>query len=111
MKDRSLLDHIAQDVLGNPFELRIRAMFGGYGLYWDGAIFGIFDDGELFLKVDDTIRPDFEARGCRPFSYPSKHGEMTMNGYWTAPEDILESRADLLPWIQRSAALSSKKKV
>jgi DNA transformation protein len=107
MKDRSFLDHILEDVLQGDSRLRAKAMFGGYGVYFDGAIFAIFDDGAFFFKVDADSLPDFEARDSQPFSYPKKDGTLAyMKKYWSLPEEISEDREELWRWIKRSAAIS-----
>ena len=44
----------------------------------------------------------FEAAGCEPFRYTMKDGrEMTM-GYWTAPEEALDSPEAMRPWARRA---------
>ena len=44
-----------------------RKMFGGVGVYAEGAFFALLDNDTLFFKVDDTTRPAFEACGMKPF--------------------------------------------
>ncbi len=41
-----------------------RSMFGGHGLYADGVMFGLLDDGELFLKTDEETRATFAGRAA-----------------------------------------------
>ena len=38
-------------------------MFGGWGLYLHGRMFGLITEGQLYLKADDLTRPDFERAG------------------------------------------------
>ena len=40
--------------------------------------------GEIYLKVDETNRPQFEAAGSPPFAYEAKGGAMM--SYWLMPE-------------------------
>ena len=81
---------------------RAKAMFGGVGLYLDGLFIALLADDRLYLKVDARHRPAFEAAGCEPFRYTMKDGrEMTM-GYWTAPEDALDSAEAMRPWARRA---------
>ncbi|HEX7941802.1 MAG TPA: TfoX/Sxy family protein, partial [Gemmatimonadaceae bacterium] len=58
-----VLDQLRPVVAG----LRARRMFSGYGLYATDLFFGIVHDDDLYLKVDDTTRPEYEARGMPPF--------------------------------------------
>jgi len=82
-----------------------KRMFGGFGISTDGLTFALVADlgsGEtLWLKADDETRGLFEAEGCGRFTY-----EMTRNGvsaphslgYYSAPEEAMESPALMLPW-------------
>jgi len=77
---------------------RSRAMFGGVGLYVDDLFIALIADGRLYLKAGDAQRAAFEAAGCEPFRYTMNDGrEMTM-GYWTAPDEALESPEAMRPW-------------
>lgn len=78
--------------------VRTRAMFGAKGLYVDGLFMAIIDDGQLFLKADDTTRERFVAAGCVPFTYPTKDGERMVMSYYRPPEEALESPPLMLPW-------------
>jgi len=78
--------------------VRARAMFGGQGLYIDGLFAALIAGGELYLKVDDTTQPRFEAAGCQPFSFEMKNGQKTSMRYYRPPEEALESPPLMLPW-------------
>ncbi|WP_164007166.1 TfoX/Sxy family protein [Pyxidicoccus trucidator] len=78
-----------------------RSMFGGWGLYFGGRMFGLIGNGQLFLKVDDVTKPDFQAAGCRPFVYEGA-GKPVEMGYWTPPADAADDAYALLPWARRA---------
>ena len=82
-----------------------RAMFGGHGIYKDGAIFGIVADDTFYLKVDDVNRGEFEARKLSPFTYESttRGTQLSMN-YYQCPADALESPALMLEWARSGYA-------
>ena len=44
------------DQLSDWGEVSARKMFGGAGLYREGAMFGLIADDVAYLKVDDTNR-------------------------------------------------------
>jgi DNA transformation protein len=75
-------------------------MFGGVGVYSDGFFFALMDDDTLYLKVDDSNRTDFEARGLGPFR-PFGEGGETMQ-YYPVPEDVLEVPEALRPWADKA---------
>lgn len=91
-----LVDHCLELFvpLGTP---RARRMFGGYGFYIDDVFIAIAAGRRLYLKTDAQTRPAFEAAGCEPFIYDSERGAVAL-GYWSAPEDALESPQDMQPW-------------
>lgn len=47
--------------------VRMKAMFGGYGIYQDEALFALIDDDRLYFKVDDISATEYEAAGCGPW--------------------------------------------
>ena len=76
--------------------LRARAMFGGVGLYADDVFFGILAADELFFKVDDTNRREYQTAGSVPFK-PYADRAMTMP-YYSVPIVVLEDAATLRQW-------------
>lgn len=85
-----------------------RRMFGGYGIYCDGLFFALIADDVLYLKVDDTNRPDFEARGLQPFRpYPDKPDTMQ---YYPVDSEVLEDRERLHAWAGRSLDVARRAK-
>jgi DNA transformation protein len=91
------------ELLASAGAPRARRMFGGHGLYLDDLFVAIVADEQLFLKVDETTRPDFEAAGGRPFVYEGKGRTMTL-GFWTPPDEALESPGGMVPWARRALA-------
>ncbi len=41
--------------------IRMRRMFGGWGIYHDGLMFGLYSSGRLYLKTDAYNVAQFEA--------------------------------------------------
>lgn len=78
-------------------EVTARRMFGGHGLYHEGLMFAIVMDNRLYLKADDKNRPDFEALGLSPFTYPMK-GKTVALSYWSAPEAIFDNPTEAVHW-------------
>ena len=76
-----------------------RPMFGGYGLYIDGLIFGLLASGQVYLKVGESNRSAFETAGSVPFSFESTRGETTITSYWRCPDDVLADARKLRAWV------------
>lgn len=85
-------------------------MFGGLGIYSGGLFFALIADNQLYFKVDDTNRSEFEREGMdafRPYD-----DDRTMN-YWEVPVSVLEDADLLAEWGLKSLEISkrtSKKK-
>lgn len=77
-----------------------RAMFGGVGLYHAGVFFGLLARDTLYLKVDDSTRPDYKAAGMAAFKpYPGRGGTMR---YYAVPLEVLESAPELAVWARKA---------
>ncbi len=106
MRDESFKDYVL-DLFTDFGNVDVKSMFGGWGLYKDGIIFSIIINGELYLKVGDSNRKDYEDYGSRPFEYERK-GKQVALPYWLLPEEIMEDRERLWQWTQKSVDLNRK---
>ncbi len=93
-----------------------KRMFGGTGFSIDGKTFAIIAMDQLWLKVDDESRNEFEQAGCQIFTYDMAGKPRSMS-YYTVPDDAMESAALMAPWAEyawgaalRAAATKSTKK-
>ncbi|OGG96235.1 MAG: hypothetical protein A2508_03910 [Candidatus Lambdaproteobacteria bacterium RIFOXYD12_FULL_49_8] len=73
-----------------------KRMFGGVGLYAEGWFFGLIAEDRLYLKTDETNRPDFEKLGMGPF-VPFADKAYSM-GYHEVAAEILEDSETLFKW-------------
>src|SRR5436190_22223260 len=89
-------------------QLTVRAMFGGYGLYSRGLLFGVLDDDVLYLRTDEAGRAAFESAGSQPFA-PIPNAN-PMLGYWEAPADVLEDRTQLASWSAAARDVAARAK-
>jgi DNA transformation protein and related proteins len=84
-----------------------RRMFGGVGLYSDELFFGLLDDDTIYLKVDDTNRGDYVARGCKPFRPLTDDPDAYSMSYFEVPADVLEDPDDLKIWARKSLSVAA----
>ena len=90
--------------------VRTKAMFGGWGIWRDEVFFALIVDDTLFLKTDAETLPVFRARGLEPFVFEkTQTGEKVTTSYVQAPEEALDSPAEMLEWarLAYAAALRS----
>ncbi len=106
----ALVEHCLE-LLAPCGAVHAQRMFGGHGLRIDGVFMALIAFERLYLKVDATTRPQFEAAGCEAFVYEAK-GRRVALGYWSAPPQALESPEDMRPWARLAldAALRTRMK-
>jgi DNA transformation protein and related proteins len=107
--DRAFVDYLLELLEPLP-GITAKRMFGGYGLFRDGLMFGLVADSTLYFKVDETNRALFLERELTPFTYEAKGKPMTMS-YYEAPGEVLDNSDDMVEWaeIAYGAALRAKK--
>ena len=88
-----------------------RHMFGGYGIYHQGLMFGLVANDTLYLKTHAVSAPQFSEAGCVPFEY-TKNGTTMRMSYASAPIEIFDDPEMARDWasLAYAAALRSKKK-
>ncbi len=85
-----------------------RHMFGGTGLYCDELFFGLIFGDTLYMKVNDSNRGDYEARGMSPFRPYAGKPQVSMS-YYEVPPDVLEDGEQLVTWARRSTEAAATK--
>jgi DNA transformation protein and related proteins len=94
-----------------PFgPVTVRRMFRSAGIFADGVMFGLINDGVIFLKVDDASIPDFEREGSRPFTYTRGRRGPVALPYWRLPERLYDDPEELAVWAKRAFAVAERKK-
>jgi DNA transformation protein len=87
-----------------------RCMFGGVGLYCDDVFFALISGDALYLKVDDSNRADYVARGARQFmpfpDRPERDKPHSGMSYYELPADALEDADECVAWARRSVAVA-----
>jgi DNA transformation protein len=86
-----------------------RKMFGGFGIFHEGAMFGIISKQRLFFKVDDSNFDAYEKAGSK------QHEPMP---YYAVPATVVSKKPSLQKWARQSievahaakASKSTKKK-
>ncbi len=84
-----------------------RRMFGAAGLYCDEHFFALIADDTLYLRVDDSNRADYSARGLAQLRPYADRPHLSMN-YFETPAEVLEDARQLLLWASRSVAVARR---
>ena len=91
-----LVEHCLE-LLATLGAVRAKRMFGGHGLSVDELFIALIAFDRLYLKVDDSTRPQFAAAGCEAFVYTRQQRSVALD-YWTVPPQAMESPALMQPW-------------
>ncbi|HEX4177444.1 MAG TPA: TfoX/Sxy family protein [Rhizomicrobium sp.] len=83
--------------------IAVRRMFGGEGIFVGELMIGIVVDDQIYLKVGDANRADFEAEGAKPFTYTrGKERNATSLSYYTVPDRLLDDTEEFAPWARKA---------
>lgn len=90
--------------------VKLRAMFGGHGIYLDGLFMAVLFDDMLYLKTDAESWQRFAAAGSAPFVYADRTGREIEIGYWRLPDEALEDGDSVRAWAREAigAALRAR---
>jgi len=106
--DQAFCDHVTSRL--TPMGPVVgRRMFGGFGIFMDGLMFGLIADDTFYLKVDDDNRPAFEEAGSAPFSYMGRNRPIELS-YWRVPEPVYDDPETLLAWSAEALAVARRAK-
>jgi len=103
-----------KDLLSEFPELVVKKYFGGVALRssWLGkdTQFATILGDVLYFVVDDTTRPNFEAKGMEPFSYEKQGKTVIVKKWYAAPEELFEDLDLMQEWAMEAlhAAVRSK---
>ncbi len=74
-----------------------KAMFGGYGIFHQGAMFALISGDGLFFKVDDANKAEYLAAGS------SQYKPMP---YYRVPPAVFKDTKQLLAWADKSIRIA-----
>jgi len=106
----------AKEIFASLGEITTRKMFGGGGIYCDGLIFALVDEGKFYLKCDEINLSEFESAGMGPFYYQKESGVPVAMKYFEMPPSAYDNQIEAANWgklgieAQQRAQLKALKK-
>ncbi len=97
---REYANYIVEKLYGVG-DVYCRNLFGGYGIFHEGLMFGVVTDDALYFKVDDSNREMYEKAGSARFPHPIS--------YWQVPDEVFEDTARLWEWANISIIIAQSK--
>ena len=108
MNNSSFVEYII-DILSGFGDIKLRRMFGGYGVYHNRIMFAIIIDNEIYFKADKDLAEKYKLLGSFPFTYKRDEKTITMS-YWIATAEVLEDVNQLKDWVNSSVNVARGKK-
>lgn len=96
-----------KDMLAVLGPIRMRAMFGGLGIYCGDLFFALVIEDQLYFKADVQTVSLFEEQGSRPFEY-ERQGKTASLRYFTAPESVYEDEDEMRYWGRLALAAAQR---
>jgi DNA transformation protein len=90
---RTDAEHVL-DLLGDDSGASLRRFFGGWAVTRGGRQLAIVMD-TVYAKVPASQREQWRAAGSRPFQYQASGKTVTVEAYWSLPDDVLDNPAGL----------------
>ena len=78
IEQREYVAHIV-DLLQFFGPVESKSLFGGFGVFLEGLMFGLIAGNELYLKVDVQNRQDYKDLGLQAFSFGKNDKQFKMS--------------------------------
>ena len=109
MSNQETLKHIL-DLLDDEEGISYKRMFGGYGLFKNDLAVALILRSEIYMKVDQSNKHDYETAFSKPFTY-RKNGKDIALSNWSIPSEILEDKELFVEWFLKSYRVAVDKKL
>ncbi len=104
----------ARDLFSGLGAVNPRRMFGGVGLFMDGVMFGLIDEGVIFLKTDEALKADLAAEGARAWVYSHRKNPdedwPQGSSYWSLPDAASDDPEEACAWARRALDIAVARK-
>ena len=78
-----------KDLLAETPSVRVRAMFGGHGIFREGLMIALLADDLLYFRANGARGEALRLKGSAQFR-PTVRGRTMAMPYYRAPDDALE---------------------
>jgi DNA transformation protein len=86
----------------------VRRMFGGAGIYAENTMFGLVDEGVIYLKVDAENTPAFDRENLGAFTYETAGGKRGIMSYRRMPDRLYDDPDELATWARDALAAARR---
>ena len=99
MSQRNTIQTKVDHLFSKMGRVRVRKMFGGAGVYSGQDMFALLDDERVYVKADDKLKEDLQAKGGEPFAWTNPNTGKTIEmSYVSLPVNALSDRDEVTEW-------------
>lgn len=98
-----------RDLFAELGHITSKRMVGGAGLWCEGKIFTIIDDGQVYIKADDVNEHHFLEVGCVPFTFEKKDGSSAQMRYYAMSDSAMDDPAEASDWARLGVEAAGRK--
>ena len=98
----------ARELFSQFGDVSIRAIFSGAGVFRDDLMFGLIIEDQIYLKVDDHNRADYEAAGQGPYQSRRKNGRTIAMSFYPIPDKLYDDADELAEWAKNAFAAAQR---
>ncbi len=77
------------ELIGN---VTARNLFTGYGLFKDDLMFGIYQNGNFYLRAEDELAVHLESQGAVSYSSLIQNIGLNIGNYYRLPKAIMQNK-------------------
>ena len=103
MNSADFVDHVVE-LMRPAVAAKAKRMFGGHGVFDGGRMFALIVDDVLYLRCGEDNRGAFDRLDLPPFDYARADGRRAVMSYRRAPDEALESPAEMREWVRGALA-------
>jgi TfoX/Sxy family transcriptional regulator of competence genes len=118
MKMTPFLEYILYDVFGESEPITARAMMGSHILYYEGKVFAIVENEELYFKGSKELVDWYLSRGSKQFRVSRSRG-LAVNKpeerdahlyYFLVPQEVYEDKERREEWMEVALSVAKAPK-
>ena len=104
---QGLIDHL-RELSDGMDGVSFKRMFGGWGMFQNGRMFGLVARDTAYLKTDALSDPVFDAEELDHFTVEKKSGQHLQTSYRRLPERCLDDVDEFQHWARYGIAAANR---
>ncbi|NBI41569.1 DNA transformation protein [[Haemophilus] felis] len=90
-------------------EVKAKTLFASYGLFSGAAMFGIYQNGNLYIKAEKELAEELIAQGAVNYISHLPNIKLSISNYYYLPQEIISNKEKYKDILLRSIAQINEK--